>query len=124
MAGPFLLKAKELEEARENVAKERQKRLIKEKKNPPEEHPELTEEEDKERVVEEYREKVHNPMSAIRAFCVECQGGYLGEVKRCTRSKENALAEGHKRWCPHWEFRMGNNPYHNRKSKNEGEDDE
>lgn len=121
MAGPFLLKAKELEEARESVAKERQKRLIKEKKKPPEELEELTEEEDKERVVEIYRERVHNPMSGIRAFCVECQGGYLGEINKCDRSKENALAAGHKRWCPLWEFRKGNNPYHNRKAKGEDE---
>ena len=119
-----MLKPKELEEARKNVEKERQKRLIKEKKNPPETLPELTEEEDKERVVEMYRDKVHNPMSGIRAFCVECQGGYLAEIKRCDRSKENALARGEKQWCSLWEFRMGNNPYHNRKEKKKGADDE
>jgi len=53
--------------------------------------------------IEKYRARIKNPMTAIRAFCVECMGGYHFEVKNCTAKK-----------CPLLPFRMGKNPFHKR----------
>jgi hypothetical protein len=57
-------------------------------------------------IVKEYCDKVRNPLTAIRAFCVSCMGGYVQEIKGCSAPK-----------CPLYPFRMGKNPYHTRKSK-------
>ncbi len=48
-----------------------------------------------------YASKVHNPLTAIRAKCVECSGGSLKEVTECRVLK-----------CALHPFRMGNNPFH------------
>lgn len=53
------------------------------------------------RIVKEYYDKVNSPKTAIRAKCVECMGGYISEITRCTD-----------RDCALWHFRMGKNPYH------------
>ena len=42
-----------------------------------------------------------SPIKAIRAHCIECSGGKVGEVKKCTAYR-----------CPLWPFRMGKNPFH------------
>lgn len=39
------------------------------------------------------------PLKAIKAFCKECFGGQVREVKRCTAIK-----------CPLYEYRLGKNP--------------
>lgn len=51
--------------------------------------------------------KLHNgdarptsPLSAIKAFCLECCGYSRDDVKGCTAPM-----------CPLWEFRDGHNPY-------------
>lgn len=123
LKGPLLLPANECEKARERRKIEAAKR----KHEPQEPTPDdwfVSEEEDKERMVEEYRSRIHNPMSAIRAFCVSCMGGYLAEIKRCDQGKEQAKARGDVRYCPLHEFRLGNNPYHTRvKKKGESDDD-
>jgi len=54
-----------------------------------------------ERNVIRYKKMIHNPMTEIRAFCVECMGGYLDLVANCPAET-----------CPHWRSRMGKNPYH------------
>lgn len=41
-----------------------------------------------------------SPLSAIKAFCLECCGYERNEVKKCTAP-----------YCPLWEFRDGHNPY-------------
>lgn len=48
-----------------------------------------------------YMAKVHNPLTAIRAKCVECSGGSLKEVSQCLVHK-----------CALFPFRMGSNPMH------------
>lgn len=50
-------------------------------------------------VVQKFRNNATNRKNAIRAKCVECMGGMVYEVAKCT-SKD----------CPLWEFRMGENP--------------
>jgi hypothetical protein len=50
-----------------------------------------------------YRNRIRSPLTAIRAFCVECQGGSPKSVNKCT------LVE-----CPFWAFRMGQNGYRRR----------
>lgn len=45
-----------------------------------------------------------NYSRAIRAKCLDCCCGQQGEVLRCTVVK-----------CPLWPFRMGTNPFTNRK---------
>jgi hypothetical protein len=41
------------------------------------------------------------PIAAIRANCIECSGGSVGEARKC----QSLL-------CPLWAFRMGINPFH------------
>jgi len=48
-----------------------------------------------------YKSKVHNPLTAIRANCVECSGGSLKEITEC-----KVLG------CALYPFRMGTNPFH------------
>jgi hypothetical protein len=57
-------------------------------------------------VIERYKEKIHNPKSAIRAHCVQCSNGSLAEVKHCPVKK-----------CALYPFRMGENPFHLRTIK-------
>lgn len=51
-------------------------------------------------VTERYQERVKSPITAIRAFCVSCMGGYVQEVKKCT-------ADG----CPLYPLRLGVNVF-------------
>lgn len=44
-------------------------------------------------------EKKVTPMRAIRAKCLDCMAGQIGEVRLCPS-----------RGCPLWAFRMGRNP--------------
>jgi hypothetical protein len=39
------------------------------------------------------------PIKAIRAKCIDCSGGYLGEVRLCPVTA-----------CPIWLYRMGKRP--------------
>lgn len=81
----------------------------------------VSEEEDKSQVVLKYLGKVRNPMTAIRAFCVQCCGGYLGEISKCQNGRENAKPG--EPWCPLHEFRNGDNPYHRRTSKSKSDEE-
>lgn len=54
--------------------------------------------------------EVKNPVKAIRAFCLECSGGSTYEVKWCPREV-----------CPLYPFRMGKNPYRQRREITEEE---
>jgi hypothetical protein len=47
----------------------------------------------------------HTPLRAIRAKCVDCSGGSVAEVRKCTAV-----------FCELWPFRMGFGPYHARSS--------
>jgi hypothetical protein len=48
-----------------------------------------------------YKDRVKNPLTAIRANCVECSGGSLKEVSTCRITT-----------CALHPFRMGVNPLH------------
>ena len=51
------------------------------------------------RIMEEYRCKAlakNSRKASIRAMCVECMGGYIAEVTRCTAER-----------CPLWRWRLG-----------------
>jgi hypothetical protein len=49
------------------------------------------------------REK--NPLKAIRARCLDCCCGQASEVRKCTAVN-----------CPSWPFRMGVNPFRERRA--------
>lgn len=55
---------------------------------------------DYERVEQRYLARIHNPMTAIRARCVQCCCGQPGEVAKCTAKT-----------CALHPFRMGVNPF-------------
>lgn len=48
-------------------------------------------------------EEIKSPVKAIRAFCIDCMGGAVREVKMCPS-----------KICPLHAFRMGKNPYRKR----------
>lgn len=53
-----------------------------------------------------YRERgfdSRSPVAMARAFCIECMGGYIEEVGRCTRDMESENP------CPIYPLRMGKN---------------
>jgi hypothetical protein len=50
-------------------------------------------------LVDKYRARVKNPATAIRAYCIDCQGGSVAGVKECAMLT-----------CPLWNFRMGTDP--------------
>lgn len=54
--------------------------------------------------IRRYKAKIRNPMTAIRANCVECSGGSLKEVAECKVVK-----------CALHPFRMGVNPLHKKR---------
>ena len=54
-------------------------------------------------VIKKYRDKVRNPLTAIRAKCIECCNGSPGLVKECHLTK-----------CALHAFRMGHNPFHSK----------
>lgn len=45
-------------------------------------------------------DRVKGPLTAIRAYCIDCMGGSTTMVRDCTDNR-----------CAHWPFRMGNNPF-------------
>lgn len=51
-----------------------------------------------------------NPVKAIREFCLECSGDSYAEVRDCPRMA-----------CPLYAFRLGKNPYRQRKEMTEDE---
>lgn len=51
------------------------------------------------RNIERALARVRNPLTAIRAFCVTCMGGYAHLIPECTAPK-----------CPLFAYRMGRNP--------------
>lgn len=53
--------------------------------------------------IQRYRDRVRNPMTAIRSKCVECCNGSTAEVAQCTIKT-----------CSLWLFRGGKNPFHSR----------
>lgn len=53
---------------------------------------------------------ITNPVKAIRAFCLECSCGSSAEVKSCPRTV-----------CPLYPFRLGKNPYRQRREMTEDE---
>lgn len=55
------------------------------------------------KAIASYKKKIKSPLSGIRAFCVECMGGYVGLVNQCP--SEN---------CALHPFRMGKNTLHAR----------
>lgn len=69
--------------------------------------------EEQEVTIQRYIDRVKNPLTAIRAFCVACMGGYLGEVEKCS-------AEG----CALYKFRKGKNPFHAKAGKRTPESDD
>lgn len=52
-------------------------------------------------IIARYKERATSPKNAIRAMCVECMGGMIAEVDRCTSLN-----------CALHPFRKGSNPYH------------
>ncbi len=66
--------------------------------------------------IRRYNERVKNPITAIRAKCVDCCGGSLKEVSECINN-----------WCPLVPFRMGINPFNkktiDRLAKEEADDE-
>jgi len=47
-----------------------------------------------------------SPIKAIRARCVDCCGGAVSEVRKCTAFN-----------CALWPYRMGKNPFHGNTSE-------
>lgn len=50
-----------------------------------------------------YNARIRNPMTAIRAKCIECSGGSIKEANECTVSS-----------CALHLFRLGKNPFHSK----------
>lgn len=53
------------------------------------------------RIIAEHKARIRNPLTAIRAFCVECLGGMPRAVSKCPSTK-----------CSLHPFRMGKNTMH------------
>jgi hypothetical protein len=58
---------------------------------------------DEDRIITSYKERIKNPLTAIRAHCVECMGGAPRWVADCTSPG-----------CSLYGFRMGKNTMHGR----------
>ena len=56
---------------------------------------------DYDKIIRKYREQATTPKKAIRSHCIECMGGLIAEVNRCTSHD-----------CSLYPFRMGKNPFH------------
>lgn len=54
--------------------------------------------------------EITNPVKAIRAHCLECSAGSTAEVKACPVTR-----------CPLFPFRLGKNPFRQRKELTEEE---
>lgn len=46
---------------------------------------------------------IKSPLKAIKAYCIECSGNQINEVKKCPCTS-----------CPLYAFRFGKNPYSTR----------
>lgn len=68
---------------------------------------------DQDAIVRKYTERAKSPLTAIRAMCVQCMGGYIAEIRRCVDSD-----------CALHAFRDGKNPYHKLAKGNKEEQDE
>lgn len=66
---------------------------------------------DSERIILRYKERVKNRNTAIRAKCIECSNGQQSEVRECTVKS-----------CALWPFRMGEDPF-NKKTRERMERD-
>ena len=61
---------------------------------------------DEDRIIASYKDRINNPLTAIRAMCVECMGGGIKEVAECASVK-----------CALHPFRMGKNTMHGKYGK-------
>lgn len=59
-----------------------------------------------ERVIARALSRIRNPLTAIRAFCITCMGGYENHIPRCTVPR-----------CPLFAYRMGKNPNAKKRGK-------
>lgn len=59
-----------------------------------------------ERTIARTLSRIRNPLTAIRAFCVTCMGGYENHIPRCTAPH-----------CPLFAYRMGKNPSAKKRGK-------
>lgn len=64
-------------------------------------------------IIARYKERANTPKKAIRAMCIECMGGLIAEVDRCSS-----------KGCALYPFRKGKNPYHKLAKHNRVEDDD
>lgn len=60
-------------------------------------------------IEQKYRDRIKNPMTAIRCFCVICQGGSTAGVRKCVSTD-----------CPLWSMRMGRNGLSTRRGMTPG----
>lgn len=58
------------------------------------------------RIIAKYKDRIKNPITAIRAHCVECFGAAVREVADCPSTD-----------CALWPFRMGKNTMHSKYGK-------
>jgi hypothetical protein len=65
---------------------------------------------DEMRIIAKYKDRIRNPLTAIRSHCVECMGGAPQSVAEC-------VSEG----CSLWALRMGKNAYDARVVKRNSE---
>jgi len=68
---------------------------------------------DEMRIIAKYKARISNPLSAIRAHCIECMGGGVHEVARCTSVD-----------CSLHKLRMGQNAYDKRVMRRMEKEDE
>lgn len=64
-------------------------------------------------IIARYKERANTPKKAIRAMCIECMGGLIAEVDRCSS-----------KGCALYPFRKGSNPYHKLSKEYKAEDAE
>lgn len=54
--------------------------------------------------LEKLGHRKRNPLKAVRGFCVDCMGDQPSQVRKCTSVG-----------CDLWPYRLGKNPFTNRK---------
>jgi len=64
-------------------------------------------------IILRYKERANTPKKAIRAMCIECMGGMIAEVDRCSSAD-----------CALYPFRKGENPFHKLSKHNRAEESE
>lgn len=99
MKGPFAATDEQIKAARQRKPEPRE---------PIPDDQYLSPEESQEVTIQRYKDRIRNPMTAIRAFCIACMGGYMSEVSKCTAPE-----------CALYQFRMGSNPFHTRKKRDD-----